>query len=81
MKKTNTLVQPQVLNTYKCNVSYEYEIVDFIRSYDNMGRCIKCEAFNVCGEGFHCPCNMNQQLKLVGKKRITSLINVGTQVI
>lgn len=54
---------------YECTITYTFKKVKFTKSDFNDGRCIKCDAKEVCGFNFSCPCSMNEQLK-ISKRRI-----------
>jgi hypothetical protein len=51
------------METFDCTVTYTYKKVKFTPSGENNGRCLKCAASDFCGAYFHCPCNIDEQLK------------------
>jgi hypothetical protein len=49
----------------KCTVTLKFNKIKFIPTFDNNGRCLKCDAREFCGIKFNCPCNINEQLILI----------------
>lgn len=49
--------------TYRYVVERKFKIIKFTPTEENNGRCINCDANQICGSKFPCHCDMDEQYR------------------